>query len=750
MSDSEIIDTGTVTVAPRQARLTASASVRDIWDALVELITNAHDSYGNLGEATQLKIEAYHGRGKNRWIRVSDRAEGMGPNELVEKITQSGERHAAEGARGFMGRGAKDITTLGRTVFETIQDGTYSMLELRPNLEYTRFKPRDATKADEERLGVRRNGTTVTLWLRDGVSLPRHDTLRERLPRHFALRDIFDASNSNKIVLVDVTNEPHTTDKLTYSPPRAERVFEETIEVDPEDYPGVTARLVVNRTEDRMQVPSYGSAFDQAGFLIVDGRAIHDLTFFRSNIEEEPLARYYYGRLECPHIGKLCDNFDRAQERDEVSDTNPVFIIDPDRNEGLARGHPFTQSLFARPAEVLEELIARHKQEVREEQQRIESEQLRRRFSELARLTSDFIREELHESPWGEEEVDPRPPAAPPLEFELVPYGFSMEVGTRKTLTLRAPREDSRSGPIEAKLVVDEAAVELASEHAVLEWDDDRGYFHTTIQLLANSVCDAFVVEASTTEGHSAEALGSVKPPREERMESPLEFARDSVVLKLNSPKRLLVLARQELVDRTGTRVHVGIQSDDFQVRGQFVELDKTTAGHYRGWVKVVGLRSGAEGRLWAKLGSQEATCEVAVRDRELPPKGGVSIRLVDKDLGIFRSRFSRDNPNVLEVSARHPCVSRYLEKDEAGNVNAGQDTAHFRLLMAEIVGESVARRIMISDDEDEGAGLLTRYRDTGQFLYAHQEKFQEFVTRAHRIMLSESEVRSLLEEAIS
>lgn len=746
MADPKVIGRGTVEVDARQARLSASASVRSIWDALVELITNSHDSYGNLGQPTQIKVEAYHGHGDNRFIRVLDRAEGMGPDELRRKISQSGVRHASEGSRGFMGRGAKDIATLGRAGFETIKDGTYSKLVLHRNLEYEVYKPQEATSKQRERLGIRNNGTVVTLWPQDSVTLPRHSTLREWLPRHFALRDIFDSESGNKVVLADVTNQPEAKEKIAYRPPAGEKVFEETFEVDPEDYPGVEARFVVYQAADRLRVPTKGSPYDQAGFLVVDGKAIHELTFFRSSIREEALSRFYFGRLECSHIGRLADQFDRSQEEGKVSDTNPSFILDPDRNEGLAPSHPFTQSLYARPAEVMEELIARHKKEVREEERQIESEELRNRFRELAKLTNDFIREELHESPWGNEDADPKPPAAAPLEFEIVPFGFTIEVGKKKTLTLRAPAPEGSPEAVEVRIAADEEGIELEAEHAVLQYSEERGYLHANIRLLGRDICEAVVIEATTASGDVAEAMGSVKAPREERMKSPLEFARSALTVKLNSPKRLLILARAGLVESAGGQVHVRIKSDDFQVRGQYVELSESDTGHYRGWAKVVGTRSGAEGELVAELGGQEAKCDLAVRDEELPPKGGVSIKLVDKEVGIFRSQFDREDPNILEIFAKHPCISRYLV-DEGGGEYGGQDTPHFRLLMAEIVAESVARRVM-RDDEDDGS--VMRYRDAGQFLYAHQEKFQEFATKAHRIMLSNGEVDALKRDIAS
>jgi len=483
-------------------------------------------------------------------------------------------------------------------------------------------------------------------------------------------------------------------------------------------------------------MPQFGTLFDEAGFLIVAGRAVHERSFFSRDIESDPLSRYYYGRLECPYINQLCDEFDRMQEDGEHSPANPVFIIDPARNEGLTREHPFAERLLDRPAELVEELIAAHRKELKEKEQSLESKQLRKRLSRLERLVGDFIREELHGSADG---GTPAPlPPSPPVDLEIIPTGFTLEKGATKYLTFRAPASGGKDEVHGLRLMTDSDAIKLESCDLKLKHDPERGYLHTTAKLVAQRIENSVLIHAEDSSGRTAQAVGKVVPPREEQMQDDLEFERTPVSLRANRPQQLRLLASKDVVQREGTRVHLRIPSTDFDVKNHHLELTPTKLGNYEGRVRVVGKRVGAHGSLYAKLGGAQAMCELRVRGKELP-KGSVSIRLVDKDLGIYRAQFSRDNSNLLEITARHDSVGRYLRYDETTGEWIGQDSPHFRILMAEIVAETIARRMIISASANGSS-----FSDVARQTHAQYEIFNKLLPQAHRIMVPQTEASAM------
>ena len=87
----------------RHGYFTAQHSIRDVYDALVELITNSDDSYGQ--EPKQegticIEVErGWHGS----VIRVKDRAKGLSLDDMQRKIKKVGDRTSAPRRQGLHG-----------------------------------------------------------------------------------------------------------------------------------------------------------------------------------------------------------------------------------------------------------------------------------------------------------------------------------------------------------------------------------------------------------------------------------------------------------------------------------------------------------------------------------------------------------------------------------------------------------------------------------------------------------------------
>src|SRR6266446_5734966 len=125
-------------LAARYYQFNRAFAIRDVFDALVELITNSDDSYHRLfkkglrpHDGGQILIEYLAQRGGNpSFVIVHDRAEGMTLDEMKTNLGDVGTRRSEEGDRGFMARGAKDCTELGAMTVESIKDDRYYKCEL--------------------------------------------------------------------------------------------------------------------------------------------------------------------------------------------------------------------------------------------------------------------------------------------------------------------------------------------------------------------------------------------------------------------------------------------------------------------------------------------------------------------------------------------------------------------------------------------------------------------------------------------
>jgi hypothetical protein len=166
------------------------------------------------------------------------------------------------------------------------------------------------------------------------------------------------------------------------------------------------------------------------------------------------------------------------------------------------------------------------------------------------------------------------------------------------------------------------------------------------------------------------------------------------------------------------------------------------------GTVIVQGRKLHAKSEVHASVNNREATTNVKVVQK--PPESGIpiSIELRPEDYGNFRARWAdhEGKPNLLLVSARHKSLSRYLGPEPDFE---GQNSPHFRVILAEIVAESVCRKSLTLEAKERTwefrwADLRDDSEIADTVLAAFHQRFRDFVTDAHRIMLSDAEVKKI------
>jgi len=196
----------------------------------------------------------------------------------------------------------------------------------------------------------------------------------------------------------------------------------------------------------------------------------------------------------------------------------------------------------------------------------------------------------------------------------------------------------------------------------------------------------------------------------------------------------------------TETRIEVKSEdSEKVAVRGKCILLPVVGSNYAEAGITVEGKTLRARTRVVAEFGSHKADTIVRIIDTR--EEEGVPLRfdIRDQDFGNFRAMWAihEGKPNLLLISARHKSLSRYLGPQP---VFEGQETPHFRVLLAEIVAEMVCRRLL-----SEEARL--RPRDFEFSSTSHEaieevfgffaRRMREFLPKAHAAMLSDNEVRS-------
>jgi hypothetical protein len=740
------VETGQIEYTDVAARQDIESAMRgSIVRGLVELITNADDSYVRLEEEGQpatgrILVELEHRRkGRPYKIVVRDRAQGMDNNEMKVKLTRRGgatSGHlAGVSVRGFLCRGAKDLVAFGPVLYESIKDDKYYWCKLSPPQGYELLKRGErATKDVRTRLGIPRgNGTFVSIDVSSRFHLSQHRTLVEKLPQFFSLRDIM-ADSRRKVKLVNLNDPSDPGVDLRYRYPEGQVALDDEFGV--EGYPGARARLVIDEAAARFE-EERGSPFRQGGILVKSGRAIHEITYF--GLEGSLEAQWFFGELRCDYLDKLIREYEEFfRQGAEPPPSNPCMLIARTR-DGLVREHPFVERLYAAAEERFAKLVKEKQEQVAASRTPMESEDTHRRLRKLAAAAGRFMERKLREE--GIELTGVVSGREIPQGFALIPPFRRMAVGESKTFSLLARADDcDPSSPVLLKKEGDE--ISLSSERLWLQpRRASAEILSATFKVQALSLTHACMVSARHN-GHSDEAYIEVVAEREEKEIVPptnLEFDHDYYRVSYGKSKGVLLKAPNELVDKHGPAAQVRSDApEDVVPRGQLVRLALAADGSFwLGSLRIQGRTLGKRGRVTATLGPATATCTIEVVQRA--NAYSFDIKIVPDDFGNQRAKWTPDR-SELHIAGKHKSVARYLGPGPDSGV---QGAPHFRVLLAEIVADNVCRRIL---EERAEAGALTEDMDAPAFYSQHYELMSEFVAMAHESQLPSAEAKALRE----
>ena len=719
-------------VASRRVVQDARLAIRDVYDAIVELVTNSDDRYQILGTTGRVEIElGRRGRGRPSILRVRDFADGMTTDQMNRKLGRIGGRvsglEAGKAVRGTNSRGAKDIAALGQVTFESIAgDGRMHTCRIFPNLEYEADDAREVTPEIRKRLGIAEGtGTLVTIEIEPSHTIPKIDTVVPNVAQLVRLRDIVWQEQTTLVV----RGLKGRGDRVVgLHRPAGKRRVSRSFSVP--GYPGAKAKLVVLRARKRFR--SAKDRFRLGGILVKSRHAIHEATLFERGLEWDPHAQWFFGRLTCEAIDDLWNEYDERQARGEPHPPeNPVPILDPSRKTGLTPDHPFVEALYKRALAMLRPLVEEERtREERERARTVESRKTRKRLDALEkaanRFMEDFSDEEMSRDPKGR---------AKGSQFQMRGYSLSpqyvqvvREQSFKCWLTVRSEAfPEIREGePVQVECLTDEIradATEVALEPVEAQEEVLRAVW--SVKALEATPATGLEARVGPIKAESTVAVLDSEAERYLHVEG-LQFERKSYRVRGGSRRSIRLLAPVALARSAGREFDLELSSDDFRVTGARRMVLSASLGVAVCKLTVALLDDdAAPTRVIARLGDHEAETEL----RAAPAAGaGIVIKLEDVDHGALRYRWNR---NVLEIGARHPSLKRYLgPKSEQ---YPGQDALHFRVLLAEVVAEALcARRLQANIEANprdfEGMTWDDYYRHFAGMM-------SEFLPKAHGLM---------------
>ncbi len=715
-------ETKDITATRRNLIQNARLAIRDVLDAIVELVTNADDRYQILGEGSTIEIEVERRRGdRASLLRIRDFADGMTGEAMDRKLSRTGERvsglERGKAVRGTNSRGAKDICALGHLTFESIAaaDDRYHKCEITPFFEFIAHRSRQVTPAIRRRVGIQEGtGTLVTLEIEPKHAVPRYDTLLAKLERLVPLRNIVRDPHRN-ILLRDLNKG---REDLVRPPKIAgKNQLKESFEVP--GYPGTKAKLFVRRAKRRLEraLPN----LRLGGFLVESRRAIHEATLFDSALERDPHAAWFFGRLVCDAIDDLCTEYDDyIEEHRDPPAHNPVPLVDPSRRGGLTREHPFTKALFEAVLIRLRPLVEEERRRAEREKDSIESRATRRRLEALERAAAKFMKDS------GDEDLSTGPDRSDPnssftrLGFLLSPPFAQLLLGHSRIFTLSVSQQAHPAIRPSATVRVSALTPDLRVEQRAVRLESQPGradYLSASWRVRAMLVSPATGIRAEVEQIAATSTVEVLESHADLYSDvDDLQFRRSRYRMKVDSVKRNIELLAPLSMFPEPVRAEIHIDDPSFDIVGETNLRPEAALGIARCKLSVAA--GPREAR--AALSATAAGCRAEAHIESVTPLGSrLEIRIEDIDLEHQRYRWRQ---NVLEIAARHPSLSRYLGSREAGF--PGQETRHFRLLLGEIVAEAVCSKLLerqeqASPEAFDGANWIRYYTDFSRLMTA-------------------------------
>lgn len=746
-------------VSTRHALHSRQSAIKSIYEAIVELTANPGDSYNRLFLANKssdqfgkILIEYYRSL-KSPYLKIYDKAEGMSFEKLKSSFSWYRERQSNKGDRGFMGKGAKDVTAIGDLLIQTIHENQYSKFLLKKNFD-TEFGTEKASSNIRKELKLTKgNGTVATVFIDPNtkIQLPLIDNILKLLPNHFAMNSMLhEKSKGADVKLFDV-NKKKMHNLIYRDPDNLETIV--NLEFQINGYPEAKAKFKLQKSKKPFH--EYNRPFSQHGILIKSGIACHERSFLDDKYKDEPILLNYIGTLECDYINQLAEEFDEATTSNKnISKKNPELIIDENRITGLSRSHPFTKALFQKPLMEIKKIVEEEKAKFKQGKD-VGSKETERALKKAEKIFDEFLKEEsdIDESLKGGDQDKLNKKG-----IILFPPYLKMLVGEEKSVSMYVNKNKLTAGQ-------DFITLKMNKFSDCVEFEKDK------IKLIPSNKNEnilkcKFVVKAiKPFKNGEIKIWGKnneltkleIKEVYEELsrdFKKDLEFEHKNYTVKFNKKKTLKIYAKYpEFVncDTEGTVINSDHQNVAHLGRSNPLFVHKKGSNFAVAELIIEGRRLHSKSNISISLNELSDSCEVNVVEKE--ESSGIKIKIVKEDFRKYRAIWDVDKPNILKISALHSQLKSVLGEQLPNGNFQGENTTHFKTLLVEILAERLAwKKIELSTRKEPG--LYIEWRDEkdvrnigDQVISNYLAHRNDAVIKLFDALLSKSELKEQMDE---
>lgn len=678
------------------ARSIRAAIQGNVIRALVELITNADDSYIRLEDTANksciieilYKKDGYHGL-----FAVRDNAEGMSREEVKTKFVAkygaaTSGMQAGKRVRGFFGQGATDaLAAMKNGKIYTFKDGQFVECRMFMKGNKTTYEIEDPISATSElrtRHKIDRNGTIAHFEAERRV--PRLDRLQEELANNYLLREIM-TNPYRKVFLLDENSGKKRP--LKYRMPEGKEILTDEFTISYRPYGDFSINVSIWRAEKEL----IQTGDDRHGGLLLldDENTVLGISLFK--YDNEPLASHFFGEVK---IGRF---------RELLKKEEPVLRSD---RTGLDPHHEFCKTLTLEiekriKIKVKEERLRRQK----ENQSKIDREAARRYrkafniLNEIAEIEAQSL-VNLGQDLTDELEM-------PPGGFCLYPSSAEITVGKHYGFQLHLDTNVVRHGSI-IKISSNNPKIRAITSEIRISSEDGIGIVrkHITVEGVEPNVEGTL---RAITGNNSSQAEISVIPEKEEKellLSEGMLFQPQSLTLRPNKPRKVYLLVYIKMVE-SGSTIKISSDNESIHVsKDQIIVNEADARRHVAKYeLEVWGEGAGLDAVITAECQTYMALLDTRIRSKEDTKDNGRKGMFNEPELNydpqpLQRTSYSIENGKVI-IYVNFPSIKHYL-----GDMCQYMKTLPAQVLVADLLAERCFLEIARKKVESSGAIIRT------------------------------------------
>ena len=380
---------------------------------------------------------------------------------------------------------------------------------------------------------------------------------------------------------------------------------------------------------------------------------------------------------------------------------------------GLNKRHPFANALLAKVDEMLKGLVEKDRRESEVGRKDVASAKTARYLSRLAQLAARFLKENIDSPELGAGEEKAVDAALEAGNFDSAAgaknrrrrRANSLRVHQKNPCTTAKRKSGCKATTRRFWLSRKRSPTRILKPHPK---KDEVVYDSFKVRGVAPGMTDIVIRHGNNLRIKAAVEVSLNREKNEHGFASPLEFERAKYEVAEGKSKILKLFARFPELIRESTTVYVDSDNPDCApvMRGGRCVLSPVPESNYaEGEIEIKG-RSLTDNPavITARMGDIHAQTKISVKERRIVG-GGLRIEFAQESLGHLRARWKDPavvDMSVILISSDHPSIKPYLGSSQ--NVEE-QDTAQFRVLLAELVSEVLCAGILNQEMRNNPGG---------------------------------------------